>query len=387
MTFTEAGIEPSAAAPGPTQFVRAFVFSAVAGGMLASLVVGTVIESVPLFAVGLGLFAVMVVSMAVMGRSKPAGLAAERRTALALIESRRATGGESADIPVEFVLTVAPDDRAAYRVKTSQSINLLDIPDYPPRRVLVVEYRAERPWDVTIVKAPTPEWARRAAEGAVDSAPEDTLLTRPKSAVASCWWGIAGLLAGAAVVVALFRADLFDADDSSAANKPGASPTSSVSSSFSSSSVTMTVGATSYTATYTLPEPGEPMLRAGEMRIAAESLTTQTGTPDVAQLTIGARTMEVKGGLVLTTDGVSLDPLIDLGAVPYERLPALVGDAGTTLGIAAPTSWRITFGHDTAGTDGAALVIHVSVSDDQGAASLTADAQGHVTKRSPRSAS
>ncbi|MDX6355659.1 MAG: hypothetical protein QOF98_2562 [Streptomyces sp.] len=387
MTFTEAGIEPSAAAPGPTQFARAFVFSAVAGGMLASLVVGTVIESVPLFAVGLGLFAVVVVSMAVMGRSKPAGLGAERRTALALIESRRATGGESADIPVEFVLTVAPDDRAAYRVKTNESINLLDIPDYPPRRVLVVEYRAERPWDVTIVKEPTPEWARRAAEGAVDSAPESTLLTRPKSAVASCWWGIAGLLVGAAVVVALFRADLFDSDASATSAKPGAAPTSSVSSSFSSSSVTMTVGATSYSATYTLPEPGEPMLRAGQMRTAAESLTTQTGTSDVARLTIGARTMEVEGGLVLTTDGVELDPLIDLRAVPYERLPALVGDAGTTLGIADPTSWRITFGHDTAGPDATALVIHVSVSDDQGAASLTADAQGRVTKRSPRSAS
>jgi hypothetical protein len=272
-------------------------------------------------------------------------------------------------------------------VKTNESINLLDIPDYPPRRVLVVEYRAERPWDVTIVKDPTPQWARRAAEGAVDSAPESALLIRPKSAVVSCWCGIAGLLVGAAVVVALFRADLFDPDASSTAAKPGAAPTSSVSSSFSSSSVTMTMGATSYTATYTLPEPGEPMLGAGEMRIAAESLTTQTGTPDVARLTIGARTMEVEGGLVLTTDGVSLDPLIDLEAVPYERLPALVGDARTTLGIDDPPTWRITFGHDTAGADGTALVIHVSVSDDRGSASLTADAQGRVTKRSPRSAS
>jgi hypothetical protein len=71
-------------------------------------------------------------------------------------------------------------------------------------------------------------------------------------------------------------------------------------------------------------------------------------------------------------------------AVPYERLPALVRDAKTSLGIAHPTSWHITFGHDAAGQ---ALAIHVTVSDDQGVASLVADAQGHVTKRSPRSGS
>jgi len=74
-----------------------------------------------------------------------------KHMALAKIESRRATSGESADVPVEFDLTVQPEDGPAYRVTTSRTINLVDIPDYRPGGTVVVEYPADRPWQVGIV--------------------------------------------------------------------------------------------------------------------------------------------------------------------------------------------------------------------------------------------
>jgi hypothetical protein len=393
MTFTESGTEQAAKKPRPMAFVRAFLFGGLWGVALTGIVVGPVIGNLWVLFTGIGLFLVAFVTFGIVEGRKQEQKGDESEPgpglAPARIESRRAIGGESGDIPVEFVLTVARDDLPAYRVKTHQTINLVDIPGYPSGGLVVVEYHQRRPWEVRIVTEPAPEWARRLAEGAVDSAPESTLVSGPRSSPASCLLGIAGLLAGAALVVVLFRGDLFDSDASSTAAKPGASVTSSYpsssESSSSSSTIVVTTGSTTFSSSYTLAEPGEPMLRAGEMSTAADALSAQTGSSEVTQLTITQRTMTVRGSLADGTAGAGQDPRIDLRSVRYGQLPALVGDAKTPLGVADPISWVITFGHDAAGK---ALVIHVSVSDDQGgSASLTADAQGHVTKRSPRAVS
>lgn len=393
MTLTEGGTEQAAKKPRPAAFLRAFLFGGLWGVALAGIVVGPVIGNLWVLFAGIGLFLVaFVIFGTVEARKQEAnkqdGDEPEREPGLALarIESRRALGGESGDIPVEFVLTVAPDDRPAYRVRTNQTINLVDIHNYPSDGLVVVEYHHRLPWQVRIVTEPTPEWARRLTEDAVDSAPESALVTGPRPDPASCLLGIAGLLTGAALVVVLFHGDLFDSGSSSTAVTSGAPVTRSSSSSESSSStVVVTNGSTVFSSSYTLAEPGEPMLRAGRMSAAADALSARTGSSEVTRLTITQRTMTVRGSLADSTAGAGQDPQIDLRAVPYGQLPALVSDAKSTLGVADPTSWAITFGHDAAGK---ALVIHVSVRDGQGnSASLTADAQGHVTKRSPRAGS
>ncbi len=81
------------------------------------------------------------------------------RTAFAMIEDLKVIGGESSDVPVRFDLTVAPDDGPAYRVEVTEDINLVDLPAYRPRGILVVQYPPDRPWRVRIAKRPTPEWA------------------------------------------------------------------------------------------------------------------------------------------------------------------------------------------------------------------------------------
>ena len=132
-------------------------------------------------------------------------------TALARIESRRAIGGDSGEVPVEFDLTVQPEDGPAYRVMASETINLVDIPDYRPSSTVVVEYRSDRLWQVRVLTAPTPEWAKRAAVAAIDTAPESTRVEGPHvgPALASCAVACAGILTGAAAVVVAFSSDLF----------------------------------------------------------------------------------------------------------------------------------------------------------------------------------
>lgn len=92
------------------------------------------------------------------------------RTALAKIESLRATGGESADIPIQFVLSVDPDDAPTHRVEMTADINLVDVPDYRPGGTVVVEYPPDRPWRVRLVQQPTPEWRSHAESARIDRA-------------------------------------------------------------------------------------------------------------------------------------------------------------------------------------------------------------------------
>lgn len=130
----------------PAALARGFLMGGVIGSSLAALVVGGIIESAPLFVTGFGLPAVYGLILYLADRPQRAREAAGApRTALAMIESLHAVGGETSDVPVRFDLTVAPDDGAAYRVEITQHINLVDLPDYRPRGIVVVQYPPDRP--------------------------------------------------------------------------------------------------------------------------------------------------------------------------------------------------------------------------------------------------
>ncbi|MFD0629085.1 hypothetical protein ACFQ2K_47185 [Streptomyces sanglieri] len=171
---------------GPVALAQRFLTGGVVGASLAALVVGTVIESVPVFVAGLGLPAVYALLFFLARMPRRAREAAVVPcTALAKIESLRATGGESADIPVRFVLSVDPDDAPAHRVEMTADINLVDVPDYRPGGTVVVEYPPDRPWRVRLVQRPTPQWRSRADSARIDSAPESTLVQQPPRAARS----------------------------------------------------------------------------------------------------------------------------------------------------------------------------------------------------------
>ncbi|MGA5702680.1 hypothetical protein [Peterkaempfera bronchialis] len=166
-------------------------------------------------------------------------------------------------------------------------------------------------------------------------------------------------------MVLLCRAELFAND--TAHSSPSSRSTLTVTASGASSSVT-TVSVT------TVSGPEWAMLRDGEIRRLAESMTAAAGTPQVSELTI-------EDGRMTTRTAAAPPPGIDLRSLPYERLPMLVAKARTTLGIRNPVSWRIGCTQDATTK---ALVIRVTVSDQHGAASLEADAREEVTVRHSR---
>lgn len=221
--------------PGPLVLARGTLISGLLGAGLACIVVGPVIDRQRVFFAGwlVCLTAVAVVPMfrKITNRPRPRRVRPEPVIALARIESRRALSSEGGDIPIEFVLTVAPDDASAFRAKFDQHINLVDVPDYKPRGVVVVSYRPDRPWDVTIVTEPDEAWARRAATESVDSAPESTLIrpTAEDLGCATCLLSVAGFLAGAAVVIIAYRGPLFDDDKKADAPKPTVGTSATVS--------------------------------------------------------------------------------------------------------------------------------------------------------------
>lgn len=373
---------------GPAALARGFVLNAVVGAGLALMVVGPVIDRMVLLGVGAGMLAadalLVTVLRAMRRRSAPPGASPGQRQAprlaLGRIESRRALSSESGDIPVEFVLTVAPDDAPAHRVKFTQDINLVDLGDYKSAGIVVVEYRPDQLWRAEIVTEPDAEWARRAREESVDSAPESALAKAPTEGCGACLVALVGLLLGAAVVVFAYRDELFDDDG-------GGSRTTTVETTTSST----TMGATRIT--------GEVMLLPGEMRKSAEKLIALMGTDKAVEFSIDEDYMSAAApkpsdpGLVDSfrfRDGKAEatgphgtrkpnDPLVDLQVLPYDQLMLLVLEAKSTLGVTSE-SWHISFTHNRSG----ALEITVTISDSYGGASLRADAQGKVIERSPR---
>ncbi|WP_233841709.1 hypothetical protein [Streptomyces sp. 2R] len=344
--------------------LRLTVVSAVTGGALAALVVAVIIKDVPVFLTGGGVLVVLILIGVVAGRRSPAGEEPPAgRVALARIEDLRATSGETADVPVKFRLTVAPDDRPAYRVKIEQHINLVDIPAYRPRGIAVVEYHPDEPWKVLIVTRPTAEWSRRAEEAEIDSAPESTLVVSPDMSEGSwCMLTLFAFLAGAALVVLLFRGELFTSgnDDGAAAKPPSSSSSSSTSRTFSTST--------------TVSGPSTSLLTFGVMRVTAMELEARVDTAYVTEITIEDHRMAVRGD---STRPVS--ETVHLQSLPYELFPGLVREARTTLGVRDPRSWRIDV---TPGSGaGAGPRVRVTVTGKEGTAHLDADATGRVTDR------
>ncbi|MET7582518.1 hypothetical protein [Streptomyces microflavus] len=343
--------------------LRLTVVSAVTGGALATLVVAVIIKDVPVFLTGGGVLVVLILIGVVAGRRSPAGEEPPAgRVALARIEDLRATSGETADVPVKFRLTVAPDDRPAYRVKIEQHINLVDIPAYRPRGIAVVEYHPDEPWKVLIVTRPTAEWSRRAEEAEIDSAPESTLVVSPDMSEGSwCMLTLFAFLAGAALVVLLFRGELFTSGDGDgAAAKPPSSSSSSTSRTFSTST--------------TVSGPSTSLLTFGVMRVTAMELEARVDTAYVTEITIEDHRMAVRGD---STRPVS--ETVHLQSLPYELFPGLVREARMTLGVRDPRSWRIDV---TPGSGaGAGPRVRVTVTGKEGTAHLDADATGRVTDR------
>ncbi|MFE3829433.1 hypothetical protein [Streptomyces sp. NPDC059092] len=369
MTITETSGPTESRRIGPAALLGSLLTGAVVGAAVASVVVGIIIGKAMLWGAGAGFFLFVVLVTALSGRRARARTPRpEKRTALAMIESRRATNGELADVPVSFVLTVAAEDRPAYRVAFSQSINLVDLADYPLRRVVVVEYPANEPWDVRIVTRPDQEWARRAAEASMDSAPESTLVKNPSREGTYCLASLLAILLGAAVIVLLFRADLFREDHGAGGKGAGGGTGGaevSVSASASLSSRTSTTRTT------------ESMLRDGGMRRTVDALA-MAGVLTATEFRIEEHSMAAEGvgdGADSGTGGG--EPSFALRSLPYERLPALVREARTTSGAGDDGSWRIDIGHDA---KTGALVIRVTVTDSRGSATLRADAQGRVVE-------
>ncbi|MDH6706508.1 hypothetical protein P3T27_003235 [Kitasatospora sp. MAA19] len=348
----------------PVALARTFLAGGVSGTTLAALVVGVVVESVPLFVTGLVLPVVYGLLRFLAGRPRRAREAAVApRTALAMIESLKAVGGDTGDIPVKFDLTVAPDDASAYRVEFRQNINLVDLPDYRPGGILVVRYPPDQPWRVKIVKRPTPEWEDRAAAAHLDSAPGQATVSEPPEGGAFDLVALLGLLLGAAAVVLLFRVELFEQETTAA---PSSSSTTSVSSTSSSTVESALSGTVSL-------GPGQSFLDDGELRRAVNSLTAGKDPLQAITVVVQERLLSV----VFSPAGVPA-PQFDPLSLPYERLPALVKEARTTLGVHAPQTWQIT-------ADGltGSLTIKVGVTGAEGTASLEADGQGQVVRRTP----
>ncbi|MER6813664.1 hypothetical protein ABT299_30720 [Spirillospora sp. NPDC000708] len=360
MTITTGA--PPPARRSPAALARGFLTGGVVGTSLAALVVGAIVENEPLFVTGAVLpvgYGLLFFLAGMPRRAREAAVVP--RTALAMIEDLEAIGGESSDVPVRFELTVAPDDGPAYRVKITQGINLVDLSDYRPHGVVVVQYPPDRPWRVRIVKRPTPEWEERAASALFDSAPRTARVAAPPKGRASGFAASFGLLLGAAVVVLSFRADLSDRDDTG-------EPLSAVRPSVSSTSSTTVISSASGTVTL---GPGRSFLDKGELDRAVGLLTRGRDTRQALTVVVQERLLSV----VFSPTGPQ-PPGLDPRALPYDRFPALVKEATTALGVGSPRTWQITADRLTGG-----VALRVSVTGSEGTAYLDADGQGKVVRR------
>ncbi|NNN29385.1 hypothetical protein HLK59_03245 [Streptomyces sp. S3(2020)] len=366
MTITTGTVSPPARST-PVALARGILTGAVIGASSAAVVVGALIESVPLFAGGLVLpvaYVLLVLLADVPRLAREAAITPH--TALAMVESLEAVGGEAtSDVAVRFDLTVAPEDVPAYRVAFKQDINLVDLADYRPGVVVVVQYPPDRPWRVRIVRRPTPQWEERAAGARLDSAPGPAMVSEtPRSCAVGLVMLLALLLAAGGVVLG-FRADLFG---EGAAARSGSSDRPAVSSSSSSSSSTTVVSSASATVAL---GPGQSFLDKGELRKAVGSLTK--GTDGRAALTVVVQDRLLS--VVYAPTG-SQAPTFDLDSPPYDRVPDLVEEARTGLGVGSPQTWQVTVERLTG-----SLTVRVGVTGPGGTASLEADGDGTVVRR------
>jgi hypothetical protein len=176
-----------------------------------------------------------------------------------------------------------------------------------------------------------------------------------------------GLLLAAAGVVLLFRADLFD---EGASDKPPVASSPSSSSSSSSSSSTTVVSSASGTVSL---GPNQSFLDKGELRRAVGLLAK--GTDSRAALTVVVKDRLLS--IVYAPTG-SQAATFDPQSPPYDRFPALVEEARSGLGAGSPRTWQLTVERLTG-----SLTIRVGVTGAEGTASLEANGQGKVVRRTP----
>ncbi|MFJ8434888.1 hypothetical protein ACIQ9P_26665 [Kitasatospora sp. NPDC094019] len=367
---TAAVVPPTGAAP--VDLARGFLTGGVIGAAAAAFVVGCVLGRVPLIAAGPVLLAAYALLFRLAGaprRAREGSLAP--LTALALIDARELRKGEETDVPVRFDLTVAPDRAPAFRIRITQDVHVSELTDYRVGTVLVVRYPPERPWLVRIVKRPTPAWEERAAGAVLEPAPGPIVVAERQDGCAWSLTTLLGVLLGAAAVVLPLRAELFGNETGTPAGQPVPVSTSSTSTTTSTTTSTVTV-LSSATGTVTFG-PGRSVLDRGVLREAVESLT---GSGDGRQaLTVVVREQLLT--VVFAPDGAGASAF-DPRSLPLDRVPALVEEARTTLGVDAPHGWQL-----SAERLSGALTIRIGVAGAGGSASLEADARGVVVRRSP----
>ncbi|MFB7671129.1 hypothetical protein ACFC26_06885 [Kitasatospora purpeofusca] len=365
--MTTATVAPPTGA-APLDLARGFLTGGVIGASLAAFVVGCTLGKVPLIVAGPALLAAYALLFRLAGaprRAREGALAP--LTALALIDGREMRTVEETDVPVRFDLTVVPDLAPAFRIRITQGVHVSELGDHRPGTVLVVRYPPDRPWLLRIVRRPTPEWEERAAGAVLEPASGPVVVADRQDGCAWSLTTLLGVLLGAAAVVLLMRAELFGKDTEAPAARPVTS-SSTITSTF---SVTATV--TSSTTGTVAFGPGRSVLDRGVLREAVESLT---GGGDGRQaLTVVVREQLLT--VVFAPEGVSA-PAFDPRSLPFDRVPALVEEAGTTLGVDAPRTWQL-----SAERLAGALTIRIDVAGVGGSASLEADGLGTVVRRSP----
>ncbi|RKE17758.1 hypothetical protein [Streptomyces sp. TLI_171] len=352
----------------PSDLASGFLTGGVIGAGLTAFVAGCVVGRAALVVVGLALPAAygLLFLLGTLPRRRREGAVAPR-TALAVVESLEPSPGEATDVPVRFELSVVPDDAPGYRVEVRQEVNLVELADYRPGTVVVVEYPPDRRWQVRIVRRPTPDWEQRAAEARLDSVPGPAMGGEPAPARAAGFLTLLGVLLGVAAVLVLFRADLFGPDRPAGAGG-GAPPAAVTSGTTTVTSETTTV--TSGTGTVALG-PGRSLLDQGELRRAVEALT-EDDARQALTVVVQDRLLTVVFAPSDVTAG-GFDPR----ALPYDRVPALVEEASSSLRVGSGRSWQLT-------ADGltGALTLRVVVTGDTGTGTLEADGQGKVLGRS-----
>ncbi|WP_406633287.1 hypothetical protein [Amycolatopsis sp. WGS_07] len=319
------------------RLVFGFLTGIVIGATLCSLVVGVIVESVPLFVAGLGIplgYGILVYLGRLPRRTQEAAV-----VAVARIESLRAGGTETGDLPLDLVLTVAPDGAPSHRVAATHTVNLVDLPSYRKGDVLVVSYPPDRPWKVEILSDPTPEWQRRAANAVIEPAHESTLVHPPPEGCATGVLTLIGLLLGAGAVLGLFRAELF-APEPRVPEPPASSTVTS------SGSATVDVD--------------QSLLDNGELRRVVDTLAQSA---DVSR-TLTAVIQEHRLAVVFAPTDVQV-PRFDLRALPVDTIPGLVRKALRTLDVGTPQTWQVTVVQLPSG-----LAVRVTVTGPKGSASL-----------------
>ncbi|MBS2539582.1 hypothetical protein KGQ20_43260, partial [Catenulispora sp. NF23] len=358
--------------PAPTHRVRGFLTSVVAGAALTAFISGCVAGRVMLIVVGLVLLPAygLLYYLAVLPRlirEAPTGVP-RTVTALAMIESLEAVGGadEAGDVAVRFELSVVPDEEPGFRVEFREYINLVALPRYQPRGIVVVRFPRDRPLKVRILTKPTSEWAERAATAALDSVPGSASKDVPSVSGSGCLLTLLGMVVGAGAILGLFHNQVFTSDKTAAASNPPAS-----SSSTSDTTTTTTTTVTSDVGTVSLGA-GQSMLDPGTLQTSVQSVTKD----DAGRQALTVVVQDDQLTIVFLPSTVKVGGF-DLDSLAYDRIPALVREAESTPGIGTPQRWQA-----TATSLGGSVTIRIVVTGDKGAGTLAADGQGKVIQHS-----